>query len=161
MMWVLALAATSAACAAHERRQLDFWLGEWVVTDTAKKYEVGSSRIERIVNGCAIKESYDAPKAPGGAYSGTSYSGFDPKDAKWHQMYVDVNGNVTWYSGGLEGADMVMIAPGRSGSIQKMTYRPHGDGSVQQIGFTSTDGGKTWQGGYDYTYRHPVAPAGK
>ena len=104
MMWVLALAATSAACAAPERRQLDFWLGEWVVTDTAKKYEVGSSRIERIVNGCAIKESYDAPKAPGGAYSGTSYSGFDPKDAKWHQMYVDVNGNVTWYSGGLEGA---------------------------------------------------------
>jgi len=146
-------ARPQAPCAAAEKHQLDFWIGEWNVFDTAKRYQVGTSRIEPIMNGCAIKETYDSPKAPGGAYAGTSYSGYARGDGKWHQMYVDVNGNVTWYTGGLEGRDMVLAAPGRSGALQRMTYRPLGDGAVEQIGVVSTDGGKTWHAGYDYTYR--------
>ena len=102
---------------------------------------------------CAIKESFDAPEAPGGAYAGTSYSGHDRKDGKWHQLYVDVNGSVTCFTGGLEGADLVMTAPARGGALQRMTYRPHADGSVQQIGVMSADGGASWRPGYDYTYR--------
>ncbi|MDB5692939.1 MAG: hypothetical protein JWO81_2002 [Alphaproteobacteria bacterium] len=140
-------------CSAPEYRQLDFWAGEWKVFDTAKGYRVGTSRIERIEGLCAIRESYDAPGAPGGPYSGTSYSGYDRKDGKWHQMYVDGDGSVSWYSGGLEGADMVLDAPARGGALQRMTYRPHADGSVQQIGLVSADGGKTWAPGYDLTYR--------
>ena len=140
-------------CTAAEHRQLDFWAGEWNVFDTAKGYQVGTSRIEPVMGGCAIKESYDAPAAPGGAYSGTSYSGFDGKDGKGHQLYVDVNGNVTFYTGGLQGADMVLEAAGRSGSLQRMTYRPLKDGAVEQVGLVSTDQGKSWQPGYDYTYR--------
>lgn len=149
----IAAAAVSPACAAADYRQLDFWIGEWTVTDTAKGYQVGTSRIEPVMNGCAIKESYDAPEAPGGAYAGTSYSGFDRKDGKWHQLYVDVNGNVTWYTGERAGADMVLNAEVKTGTLQRMTYRPHADGSVQQIGLMSKDGGKSWQPGYDYTYR--------
>jgi hypothetical protein len=34
-----------------------------------------------------------------------------------------------------------------------MTYRPHADGSVQQTGETSNDGGKTWQPSFDLIYR--------
>src|SRR3569623_926238 len=82
-------------CSAPQYRQLDFWAGEWAVFDTAKGTRVGTSRIEPILKGCAIKESYDSPQAPGGAYAGTSYSGYDRKDGKWHQLYVDVNGSVT------------------------------------------------------------------
>ena len=141
-------------CSTSEFAQLDFWVGEWLVFDTAAGYQVGTSRIERLTNACGIRESYDAPKAPGGAYSGTSYSAFDRKDAKWHQMYVDVNGNVTWFTGGMDGRDMVLFAPTQGGGQQRMTYRPTADGSVQQIGVTSTDGGKSWIPGYDYTYRH-------
>jgi hypothetical protein len=140
-------------CSAAEHRQLDFWIGAWSVTDTAKGYPVGSSRIEPVMNGCAIRESYDAPTAPGGAYSGTSYSAFDRKDGKWHQFYVDVNGSATWYSGGLEGEDMVLVAAARNGALQRMTYHPLTGGAVEQIGVISTDGGKRWKPGYDYTYR--------
>jgi hypothetical protein len=145
-------------CSAPEHHQLDFWVGAWSVTDTVKGYPVGSSRIEPVMNGCAIRESYDAPAAPGGAYSGTSYSGFDRKDGKWHQFYVDTNGNATWYSGELEGPDMVLVAPGRSGALQRMTYHPLAGGAVEQIGVISTDSGKTWQPGYDYTYRPKQVP---
>ena len=140
-------------CAGAQYRQLDFWVGAWNVFDTRAGTPVGSSRIERVMNGCAISERYEAPQAPGGAYAGASYSGYDRKDGKWHQLYVDVNGNVSWYSGALEGVDLVMVAPGRGGSLQRMVYRPHPDGSVEQIGTVSADGGASWSPGYDYTYR--------
>lgn len=103
---------------------------------------------------CGIRESYDAPKAPGSACSGTSYSAFDRKDGKWHQMYVDVNGNVTWFTGAMDGHDMVLFAPTQGGRQQRMTFRAAADGLVQQIGVTSTDVGKSWTQSYDYTYRH-------
>jgi hypothetical protein len=141
------------ACARADHRQLDFWIGQWRVFDTAKGFRVGTSRIERIMGGCAIKESYEAAQAPGGPYAGTSYSAFDRKDGKWHQLYVDVNGNVTWFTGAREDRDMVLVATVKGGALQRMTYRPRKDGSVEQIGVISTDGGKTWQPGYDLTYR--------
>ena len=93
--WMIAAATVSGAaqtgrpqapCAAAEKHQLDFWIGEWNVYDTAKRYLAGTSRIEPVMNGCAIKESFDAPKAPGGPYAGTSYSGFAQGEGKWHQM---------------------------------------------------------------------------
>lgn len=163
---ILLSAATAAAapsapsppCAAAEHRQLDFWLGEWNVFQVGDNTPVGTSRIESVMGGCGIGEHYEAPKAPGGAYSGTSYSGYDRKDGQWHQMYVDTNGNVSWYTGTLEGANMVLRAPGKNGSLQRMEYRPHGDGSVEQIGTVSTDGGATWQPGYDYIYRKTRPP---
>jgi len=140
-------------CAGAQYRQLDFWVGAWNVFDTRAGTPVGTSRIERVMNGCAISERYEAPEAPGGTYAGASYSGYDRKDGKWHQLYVDVNGNVSWYSGGLDGSDLVMVAPAPGGRLARMVYRPHGDGSVQQIGTVSADGGSTWSPGYDYTYR--------
>lgn len=143
----------SVACRSVEYRQLDFWIGEWVVFDTAKGTRVASSRIEPIMAGCAIRERYEAPEAPGGPYRGTSYSAFDRKDRKWHQLYVDVNGNVTWFGGTMQGRDMVLEATVRGGALQRMTYRPLPDGSVEQIGVISTDGGHSWSPGYDLTYR--------
>lgn len=143
---------TPAPCSAPEHRQLDFWVGEWEVFNTADNVRYAGSRIEQIVGGCGISETYDSPQAPGGPYMGKSYSAFDAKDGKWHQLYVDTNGAVTWYTGALEGADMSLEAEGAK-ALQRMVYRPESDGSVRQIGTFSTDGGKTWQAGYDYTYR--------
>lgn len=144
-------------CSGAEHHQLDFWVGQWTVVNTADNVEYATSRIVPVMDGCGIQENYASPKAPGGPYFGTSYSGFDRKDSQWHQMYVDVNGNVTWYSGGLRGKDMELTAPGKQGSIQKMVYKPLPGGSVEQVGTVSPDGGKTWQPGYDYTYRKSTA----
>lgn len=140
-------------CSAAHYRELDFWVGDWEVFDTARGYRIATSRVERIMDGCSIRESYDSPGAPGGPYSGTSYSGYDRKDGKWRQMYVDVNGNVTIYVGRRESASMVFAAAALGGALQRMTYRPLGDGAVQQVGLLSTDGGRSWKPGYDYTYR--------
>jgi hypothetical protein len=150
-----------AACSAAEHHELDFWIGEWTVYNTADNVEYGSSRIVPVMDGCGSQENYASPAAPGGAYFGTSYSGFDRRDKRWHQMYIDVNGNVTWYSGALNGKNMELTAPGKPGSVQKMVYKPLPDGSVEQVGTLSTDGGKSWQLSYDYTYRPTKKAVGK
>ncbi|MEO6432479.1 MAG: hypothetical protein ABIO29_00680 [Sphingomicrobium sp.] len=147
-------------CSIPEMRQLDFWLGSWNVFDTAKGYQVGTSNIERVVDGCGIAEAYDAPKAPGGAYSGKSYSAFDRRDGKWHQFYVDTGAAAMWYSGELQGADLALVASVTGGKLTSMTYRPLEGGAVEQIGIISSDDGKTWVPSYDYTYRRKNAPTG-
>lgn len=139
-------------CRSPERAQLDFWIGEWTVTDTAAGHQVGTSRITRAVTGCAIREAFASPQAPGGPYAGESYSAWSQRDGRWRQFYVDTNGATTQFEGGLVGADMVFIARGPRGR-QRMTYRRMPDGSVRQIGEASTDNGATWTPGYDYTYR--------
>jgi hypothetical protein len=140
-------------CSAPNFRQLDFWVGEWRVFQTANNNEVASSKIEHVMGDCGIKESWDYPSGSGKHQLGTSYSSYDRKDGKWHQMYIDSNGSVGLYVGGPDGADMTFEAPGRGGSTQRMIYRPQADGSVRQIGTFSADQGKTWQPGYDFTYR--------
>lgn len=157
---VLAIAALTgpafaqAPCEGAKHHELDFWVGEWEVFNTADNVQYATSRIESILGGCVISENYESPKAPGGAYSGKSYSSFDRKDGLWHQFYVDTNGNATWFSGGLEESGaLTMTAQGPKGSLRKMSYVPQQDGSVRQIAVISTDGGKTWAPGYDYTYR--------
>src|SRR5580698_5326370 len=140
-------------CAAPAHHQLDFWVGEWRVFQTADNVEVATSRIEIVMSGCGIKETVDSPGAPGGHYIGTSYSSYDRKDGKWHQMYIDTTGSVGLYTGGTDGADMAFNAPGRGSALLRMVYKPLADGSVRQIGTVSNDQGKTWQPEYDYTYR--------
>jgi hypothetical protein len=150
-----AQASTSAAkpCGAPEYRQLDFWVGEWKVSQAGDNSPVGSSKIEIVMDQCGIKESFDAPQAGAADYVGTSYSSYDRKDGKWHQMYIDNSGSVGLYTGGPDGGDMTFACPAKAGATQKMIYRRQADGSVRQIGTLSTDGGKTWQSGYDYVYR--------
>ena len=150
-----AQASTTAAkpCGAPEYRQLDFWVGEWRVFQASDNSPVGSSKIEIVMEQCGIKESFDAPQAGAADYVGTSYSSYDRKDGKWHQMYIDNSGSVGLYTGGPDGNDMTFTCPAKAGATQKMIYRRQADGSVRQIGTLSTDGGKTWQAGYDYVYR--------
>ena len=150
-----AQASTTAAkpCGSPEYRQLDFWVGEWRVFQASDNSPVGSSKIEIVMEQCGIKESFDAPQAGAADYVGTSYSSYDRKDGKWHQMYIDNSGSVGLYTGGPDGNDMTFTCPAKAGATQKMIYRRQADGSVRQIGTLSTDGGKTWQAGYDYVYR--------
>ena len=140
-------------CSDPVYRRLDFWVGTWDVFDTASGQRYASSRIAHIMNGCGISENYDAPQAPGGPYQGTSYTAFDRKDRRWHQLYFDVHGNMRLFAGEPDGDDLVLTAPVRDGALQRMRLHREADGSVRQIANISTDGGQTWQPGYDYTYR--------
>jgi hypothetical protein len=142
-------------CRDADHRALDFWVGDWVVYDTKSVSRIGTSRIELLLNGCAIKETYEQTIGPAGQalnYRGTSYSALNNADRKWRQLYVDSGGAALSYSGEVEGGAMVLrAAAGAMGT--RMSLRPQSDGSVRQIGEITRDGGATWSPGVDLTYR--------
>ncbi|MFA6116605.1 MAG: hypothetical protein WC729_21590 [Sphingomonas sp.] len=142
-------------CSDAAHRAFDFFVGDWEVTDRQSGKIVATSRIERILGGCAIKESYDQNIGPDGTatdYRGTSYTAFNVR-AGWRQFYVDSSGAAAAYTGGIVDGAMVLTAT-NGVATNRMTIAPQPDGSVRQTGMVSLDGGRTWASpGYDFTYR--------
>jgi len=104
----------------------------------------------------------------------TAVSGYVAADHGWRQTWLAANlagGKPGWrqtwlspagfadFKGGGNGTAMVIQGvwpqPGHAAQMTRMTYTPHGDGSVEQSGQTSDDGGTTWQPSFDFIYRHP------
>ena len=142
-------------CKDATHRAAGFWVGHWSVSPTGTKTPIATSHIEWILDGCAIKESFAQSIGPGGKpmrYHGTSYTAYNTTDKAWHQFYVDDQGHASTFHGGLMQKTLVLMTDGPA-VINRMTVSGQADGSVRQQGEFSTDGGKTWQSGYDFTYR--------
>ena len=90
-------------CSAPEHRQFDFWVGDWDVTTPTGK-PAGHNRIESILNGCALRETWTG--AGGGR--GTSYNAWDRQRGRWHQTWVDDDGLLLQLEGGLADGKMVL-----------------------------------------------------
>jgi hypothetical protein len=150
-----ALAAPPPACTAPEYRQFDFWVGRWKVSPTGKDTVVAESLIEKLFDGCAIRETW-MPKANAG---GGSLNGWRPGEKAWRQVWLDQSGVWVEFKGGWTGKAMVLEGAWPQGgkpATVRMTYSKNPDGSVRQMGEQSTDGGRTWAPSFDFTYR----PAG-
>lgn len=136
----------ASPCASPERRQFDFWIGEWEVTRPDGKV-AGHNRIATILGGCALREEWTG--AAGN--QGTSLNAWDPEVHVWRQTWVDQSGTVLLLAGGIEGGRMVMVS-GDGPSRQRITWTPMADGRVRQLWDSSADGGKTWKVEFDGTY---------
>jgi hypothetical protein len=148
-------AAPPAACAAPEHRQFDFWVGSWDVYPTGKPKLVAHSLIEKLYDGCAIRENWMPLQGSGGG----SLNSYVVDQKKWRQTWVDSSNARVDFSGGMVGSSMVLTGfwkdvngPGRSGLI-RMTYSRDQAGAVRQLGEVSTDNGKTWGPSFDFAYR--------
>jgi hypothetical protein len=139
-------------CGAPEHRQFDFWIGEWEVT-TPDGATAGRNRIEPILGGCALKESWTGAK--GG--SGTSYNAYDRQRGGWHQTWVDNGGLVLRLDGGFAGGKMTLKGETRDTSgapiLNRITWQETAPGMVRQLWETSADGGVTWRVVFDGRYR--------
>jgi len=91
------------ACRAAERRQFDFWLGEWSVrTPTAPAAVPNSpSVISTAVGGCAVLENWING-------SGRSVSAYDAATGRWTQHYVFASGGTSLLAGTFRGDSMVL-----------------------------------------------------
>lgn len=149
--------AQSAAvdCGDAARRAIGYWIGEWIVSDTASSTPIAESRIEWVVDGCAIRESYEQKTGPGGKpmhYAGTSYTAYDAASDRWKQFYVDTTGRAALLDGDLR--DKRLVLNGKTGAkLTRMTIEALADGDVRQHGEASADGGKHWAPTFDFTYR--------
>ena len=142
-----------APCDTAPFRQFDFWVGKWDVFDTRTGEAAGHSLVERLYDGCAIRENWSEP-----GFTGGSLNHYSPSDRSWRQTWADSQGAWREFVGGMSSGRMVLVwrtrANGRAGAGRvRMTFTPNPDGSVRQYSDLSTDGGRTWRFRYDYTYR--------
>ncbi|HZI28858.1 MAG TPA: hypothetical protein VFD64_11890 [Gemmatimonadaceae bacterium] len=139
-------------CASASYRQFDFWIGEWEVSDSLSR-RLGSNRIERVLDGCVLYESWSGATGA----RGHSFNAFDPGDSKWHQTWVDNEGTVLMISGGIVNGEMVMegerrLADGTQ-TLERITWTPNADGTIRQIWQSSRDRGMRWSIVFDGLYR--------
>ena len=153
-----ASAAGRAGCDSPQSHQFDFWVGRWRVTPTGEPARhVADSLIEKLYLGCGVRENWMPLKGgPGG-----SLNAYVPADKGWRQTWVDSGGAYVEFKGGWTGRAMVLTGrwpqPGHPDQLTRMTYTRGADGSVRQLGEVSDDRGRTWQPGFDFTYRRDTA----
>jgi hypothetical protein len=135
----------------NENRQFDFWIGEWDVINPQGQ-QVGTSSIQRIVDGCIIFENWTAAN---GSNIGKSFNFYDPNKNKWRQVWVGNNGQPIDFEGEFKDDAMryTSISVGANGqkTLGRMTFFNLGD-KVRQLWETSTDDGKTWTVAFDGMY---------
>jgi hypothetical protein len=141
-------------CQTPEHAQFDFWVGKWDVYPAAKPDRlVAHSLIERLYNGCAVRENWMPLKGAGGG----SLNSYRPEKKQWEQYWTDSGNEMHVYVGGMQDSKMVMTGIGRgpdgTTSTLRMIYEKLPDGSVTQTGYTSKDNGKTWDLEYKFIYR--------
>jgi hypothetical protein len=140
----------------RESRQLDFWLGEWAVSNPQGQV-IGSNVIAVDLAGCVIRESWTDTYGS----RGTSVNFYDPATARWHQIWTSENGTVTHYEGRWSDGAMRFLANGfgdadGTATHRRMTFTPNPDGSVRQLIEQSEDGIQ-WTVGFDGLYRKQEA----
>ena len=136
---------------------LDFWLGDWTVQSSAGEI-VGHNRIYPILHGCAIREEWRG--ADGG--EGRSLFYYDGIAKNWEQVWVTED---TSKLAGLKRKSLVRVeddgstifagepsVPGGGTYHDRTKLQPLGENRVRQIIEFSTDGGKTWNTGFDAIY---------
>lgn len=98
---------------------------------------------------------------PLGGAGGGSLNSYRPAERRWRQAWTDSANGFVEFSGGLEGEAMVLTAPTTApdggSALTRMRFTPGADGSVRQEGAQSSDGGRTWQPSFDFTYRRAAA----
>jgi len=98
-------------CCSETNRQFDFWVGDWLVLDSAGT-KLGENKIIKIEGGCILSENWKG--AMGG--TGSSYNYYDRSDSTWNQLWIDNSGNILKLKGQFQSGQMVMKSELQKGS---------------------------------------------
>jgi hypothetical protein len=155
------LAQAATGCTSAFYRQFDFWIGDWQVWDSPSQRQVGSNRIERVLDGCALQEIWqDNTALPGGRAISLSF--YSNSDQKWHQVYVDnAGGAALLLSGGWNAGQMQLEQDAWANTTsntkkgkERISWSlvDNNPNRVRQLGEHSEDGGLTWRISFDALY---------
>ncbi len=145
------------ACASPAHHQFDFWLGEWDVS-TPQGTPAGTNRVERILDGCALQEHWEASDGS----KGTSLSSYDAVGHKWRQTFVDDTGQVLVLEGDFKDGRMVLEGEKAMGrqkvALQRISWQVVPGEKVRQRWDISQDDGKTWSVLFEGLYAKKKVP---
>lgn len=145
-------AAPDCSSAAHH--QFDFWLGEWQVSPSrAPDRVIARSTIRSSADGCVIDETWRPLR--GG--EGRSLSGYNARDGRWHQYYIDSSGAQTHSTGAFSNGAMVLDYTTPAGGQGRMSLQALDVDTVRQWGEEFNTEQNAWTPSFDLTYRRAAA----
>jgi hypothetical protein len=147
--------ARAAPCAAAEHRAFDYLIGEWRIVETASGKHYAHNRVERILDGCGLRENLSMRRG----VSGMSTSFYSPADRLWHMFFHDSLGFYAHLTGvgnaeGRQELTADVRFPAEPGRVRKARQLFHKDeaGRPRQIGYLLDEKTVTWQQMYDLTF---------
>lgn len=132
-------------CAANAAgRQLDYWLGSWVVTYPGTS-GTGTSTVQLSVGSCLLTESW----ASGGGLTGENLFAYDLDDKRWHGLFVDTEGRVHPLEGSVTPGSAEFRGPSRGPNGEAVLNRIRvvriTADKLEQSWEKSIDNGATWR----------------
>ncbi|HTZ96826.1 MAG TPA: hypothetical protein VMB18_10535 [Terriglobales bacterium] len=113
----------SAPCSAPEYKQFDFWVGDWNAYDVDNPTSVvGHARVDRILNGCVLREDYQGNDG----HEGQSFTIYDASRKVWHQTWVTNNGRLLTIEGQFEDGQMVLSGTDQTEEASSGTFAARG-----------------------------------
>ena len=128
-------------CDTEKHAGFNFWLGEWRVTTPDGKH-AGDNQIDKIQDGCVVKESWASGTSD---YTGTSYNYYSQAADQWQQLWLDNKGGRLHLKGNRQGSQMILRSdekPNADGvaAFNRITWTANDDGSVRQYWEVITEG---------------------
>jgi len=99
----ISLAQIDCLCCTDFHKQFDFWVGEWMVYDTAGT-KLGENNIVKLGDNCILNEHWKGAKGS----TGRSYNYFDLSDSTWNQVWIDNQGGNLVLKGKAEENKMIL-----------------------------------------------------
>ena len=128
----------------------DFWIGEWnlVWADPDSTAGTGFNKIERVLDGAVIKESFEGLTGASAGYLGRSYTVYKQSTGEWKQTWVDNTGDYLEFTGEFTGNKRMFTRFGtdQEGNLilQRMIFYDIKPNSFTWDWVSSSDNGATW-----------------
>ena len=130
-------------CSSAPYRQFDFWLGDWEV-QTPKGTAAGENKVEKILDGCALRESWISIDGS----HGSSLTSYDGGAGRWTQTFVDDLGMVLVLDGEFRDGKMTLsghrAASRGSTTLNRIVWQKIEGDKIRQRWEQSSDDGKNW-----------------
>ncbi len=146
-------AADVGACGVNaQNRQLNYWLGAWVVSYSGAP-RGSASKVHLELDKCLFVETWQDGKG----HNGENLLAFSADDQSWRGFFADNRGRLHIFTGGtVADGSAEFLGPGRGPNGESILNRLKlvriNDIRLQQTWEKSTDGGKTWTGEFTLDY---------
>jgi hypothetical protein len=150
-------ASDSGPCAAAPNRELDYWLGDWIVSAPGGT-GTSTSRVSLSLDKCVIVENW----GDGKDHTGENLFGYSYDDKSWHGFFADNRGRVHVFVDGTVASGVAEFQGSSVGDNgQKVLNRVRivrvNPNQAEQLWEKSVDSGRTWTTAFrgEYTRRNP------
>lgn len=136
-------------CVEPDYRELDFLVGEWIVTKSSGQ-AVGNASVQIDMHDCMLELDF----ATDAGYESQSFMAWDRRTGSWYRNYVDAEGTRLRMEGGLQEDAMMFegTRPDHGGALGvRVSFTADGPDRVVEQWATSTNGGP-WRDGLTAVY---------